>query len=281
VAWRLTRTSAVTAAALVVVATVYLVVTGLHLRAAFDSAGLGECLASGSTSNPCLDAAFALHELARGLGGGQPIVGLLALVPGMLGAFVGAPLVAREIESGTLRLAWTQSVTRRRWLIVRVAVALGLVVSVQAGLSVALGFWRGPLDALQGRLETNAYDVQGVVPVGYAVLTCCVAVVAGVLARRTLVALGIALAGFVVVRLLVATVVRPRLLPTVAVTSDDPRVPFAAVVQQQVDASGATQLLVHPSDQFWPMQLVELGLLLALSAALLALAWHRIRRLSV
>jgi len=31
--------------------------------------------------------------------------------------FIGAPLLAREFEHGTFRLAWTQGISRRRWLL--------------------------------------------------------------------------------------------------------------------------------------------------------------------
>jgi len=55
----------------------------------------------------------------------EAALGLVVLVvPALIGVFWGAPLIARELETGTFRLAWTQSVTRTRWL----AVKLGVVV---------------------------------------------------------------------------------------------------------------------------------------------------------
>src|SRR5689334_3151653 len=53
-------------------------------------------------------------------------IAVLALAPALLGVFWGAPLVARELESGTYRLDWNQSATRGRWL------ATKLVVTVAA-----------------------------------------------------------------------------------------------------------------------------------------------------
>ncbi len=53
--------------------------------------------------------------------GGNPaniFVGLSIAVPALLGLFWGAPMVAREIETGTSQFAWVQSVTRVRWLAV-------------------------------------------------------------------------------------------------------------------------------------------------------------------
>jgi len=37
---------------------------------------------------------------------------LVLAVPLLIGMFWGAPLISREFEAGTFRLAWTQGVTR-------------------------------------------------------------------------------------------------------------------------------------------------------------------------
>ena len=79
-------------------------------------------------------------------------LGVLVLVaPGLIGMFWGAPLVAREFEEGTFRLAWTQSVTRTRWMAVKLAV-VGLASMAAAGLlSLVVTWWSGP--ARPGRPE--------------------------------------------------------------------------------------------------------------------------------
>src|SRR4051812_50063354 len=56
-------------------------------------------------------------------------IAVLAVAPALIGIFWGAPLVARELETGTYRLVWNQSVTRGRWL----ATKLGLSVLAPAG----------------------------------------------------------------------------------------------------------------------------------------------------
>jgi hypothetical protein len=58
------------------------------------------------------------------------------LLPLVIGVFWGAPVLAREFERGTHRLAWTQSVSRRRWLAAKLG-WLGLAVTL-AGLGVGL-----------------------------------------------------------------------------------------------------------------------------------------------
>src|SRR5215467_2497415 len=54
---------------------------------------------------------------------GNHAVGFLVImtlgVPLVLGILCGAPLVAHEFETGTNQFAWTQTITRRRWLAVK------------------------------------------------------------------------------------------------------------------------------------------------------------------
>jgi ABC-type transport system involved in multi-copper enzyme maturation permease subunit len=61
---------------------------------------------------------------------------LVVVTPGVLGLFWGAPLVAGELEAGTFRLAWTQSVTRTRWLAARAGLAVLAGMAVAGVLSV-------------------------------------------------------------------------------------------------------------------------------------------------
>jgi hypothetical protein len=139
-------------------------------------------------------------------------LGVLVLVaPGLLGMFWGAPLVAREFEDGTFRLAWTQSVTRTRWMAVKLAV-MGLASMAAAGLlSLVVTWWAGPLDrAALNQFAT--FDQRGIAPIGYAAFAFTLGVLAGALIRRTLPAMFVTLAVFITVRLAEFTWLRPRLL---------------------------------------------------------------------
>lgn len=285
-AWRLSRSSALATLGLVAVATTFLLWSGHGLRDLFTGSGLAACLGSGPSAD-CSDAAFALYEHTRTLAGGQPVVGFLSLLPGVLGAFLGGPLVAREIETGTLRLAWTQSVTRERWLSTRTLVAAAIVVLGMGALTAALSYWRWPLDQLDGRLEPNAYDVQGLVPTAYAVLALCVGVAVGAVTRRVAVAIGTTLGVVLLLRVVVETAVRPHLMTpvTVSYTGDRPpgldsQLVGAWVLEQRVPRPGSgfpDVVAFHPADRFWPFQLMETGLLLLLAAVALAVAFWWVR----
>jgi hypothetical protein len=126
--------------------------------------------------------------------------------------------MAHELETGTNQFAWTQSITRRRWLVVRTGWLL-LAAAVLAGaVSALVTWWSGPDNALYANaFEANKFDVTDIVPVGYAVFAMALGICAGALLRRTLPALAVTLAGFVALRALIAQSLRLHYMSPVAV----------------------------------------------------------------
>lgn len=147
------------------------------------------------------------------------LAGGFALVPALIGAFWGAPLVARELEQGTHRLVWNQSVPRRRWLAVKLAV-LSAAAALVAGVLGALLTWAAaPVDRVAGdRFSTVLFGARGIAPVGYAVFGLVLGVVAGLVLRRTLPAMAVVFLAVVVVQLAVPNLLRPHYLPPERVT---------------------------------------------------------------
>ena len=102
---------------------------------------------------------------------------VLAVAPAVIGIFWGAPLVARELETGTYRLVWNQSVTRARWLAVKLGFSVLAVAIAVAILTTAISWWAHPIDGAKGgqrgslvsHMTPVAFAMRGVVPVGYAV----------------------------------------------------------------------------------------------------------------
>jgi hypothetical protein len=162
-------------------------------------------------------AAVAVAAAATGRGDGTVRLWLSVLVvavPGLLGVFWGAPLVAGELESGSYRLAWTQDVSRVRWLAVRLAVC-GLAAMAVAGLmSWTVTWWAGPLDRA-GLDQFGSFDSRGIVPLGYAAFAFTLGVLAGLLLRRTVPAMAATLLAFTAARLVFRLLARPSLLPPV------------------------------------------------------------------
>jgi hypothetical protein len=151
---------------------------------------------------------------------------VLAVAPAVLGAFWGAPLVARELEAGTHRLVWTQSVTRRRWLATRLGLALLTAAVTMGVLALAVTWWASPLDGLQSdtrgalpaRLTPVAFGMRGIVPVAYGVFAVALGVALGAVLRRSLAAMAVTLAVYVFVQIAMPAWVRPHLIPPVSET---------------------------------------------------------------
>jgi ABC-type transport system involved in multi-copper enzyme maturation permease subunit len=186
------------------VVTIILAITGPHLVHLYDT-NVATC----ATHGECSTAASAFLQNDRTL---QILLdALVVVVPGTIGIFWGAPLVARELESGTFRLVWTQSVSRARWAVVKLGV-VGLVSLAAAGLlSLMVTWWSSPIDRANASLYTS-FDQRGIVPLGYAAFAFVLGVFSGVLIRRTLPAMATTLAGFVTTRLLFNHFVLPKLM---------------------------------------------------------------------
>jgi hypothetical protein len=209
--WRQFRAQTLAAAGAVAALALYLI----HLRD-----GIGTFVDTrivGCAGEACSDARMGLRSDYDG-----PIlvvVGILLVAPALIGIFWGAPLVARELEERTDRLVWNQSVTRTRWLAVKITV-VGLVAALVTGLlSLALTWSVSRYDAVIGeRFAAHNFDSRNIVPIGYALFAFVLGTVVGMLARRTLPAMAITLFAFAALQILVPAVVREHLMPPVTTT---------------------------------------------------------------
>jgi ABC-type transport system involved in multi-copper enzyme maturation permease subunit len=219
--WRQFRTPALVTGALLLVLLAALALTWTRVTELARVTGYTGCQA-----NACGSAADNfLSSVQVGLPGALYDVGIAALFlfPALVGIFWGAPLVARDLETGTYRMIFSQSVSRRRWLLVKLAVGGG-AAALGAGLvSLVLSRWAQLIDAAQAdRITPLVFPARGIVPIGYAMLAFVVGVTAGLLLRRILTAMVVTL--LVVAGLQVAApfVVRPWLAqPITSVTPLD------------------------------------------------------------
>ncbi len=210
--WMQFRLQALLAIGGLTITAIALALTGPHLAHLYDTT-----VANCSVHGNCSAATAALINDGDKLGIVLRVV--VEVVPALIGLFWGAPLVSRELETGTYRLAWTQ-VTRTRWMVVKLGL-LGLTSMAVAGvLSLMVTWWSSPLDRVRLTPFTS-FDQRGLVPVGYAAFAFVLGVTAGVLIGRTLPAMAAALGGFVAARLIVAHWGRPNMVSPLQITVRD------------------------------------------------------------
>jgi hypothetical protein len=148
---------------------------------------------------------------------------VLAVAPAVIGAFWGAPLVARELEAGTHRLVWNQTVTRTRWLATKLGITALAAATAVGVLTLAVSWWSEPIDGarssthggLPARMTPVTFAMRGIAPVGYAVFAVVLGVTLGIVIRRVLPAMALTLAVFIAVQVAVPLWVRPHLAPPV------------------------------------------------------------------
>jgi hypothetical protein len=196
----------------------------------------------------------------------------LPLVMVLIGALVGAPLVAREVEQRTQLVAWTQSVSRRRWYATKITVlAAGLTL---VGLIAGVANDRVQIPLTRGGLTSSRWPwffSIDLAPAAEAVLAFALAVANGAWLRRTLPAIGAALVGFLTLFLLTGWGVR-SLTPLSRATG-----PRGAPDSSWMIGGGQ----YHPAGQYWPLQFAYVAVMLVFAGALLVVGWRATRRRGV
>jgi len=245
--WRQLRTQLLVAAIGLAVLAAYLIFLGVRIRHDY-LADVINCVPSDCGNSRRL---FTDRYVAP-----VSLLGMLLLaLPGLIGAFWGAPLVARELETRTDRLVWNQSVTRGRWLAVKLALAGAAAVAVTAALSLLLTWNASRYDQWTGnRFAALSFGARNVVPLGYAAFAFVLGVLVGLLVRRTVPAMAITLGVFAVLQIAVPTVIRSHIMPPISST-----VQFSADAMQHAqgfgispDRGASVRGYVMPGT--WPMQ---------------------------
>jgi hypothetical protein len=238
--WRQFRAQAITAAAALAAFTILLGLSASSLTSMYNASGLTSChggTCAGLASN------FLQQVSSTGQGfpllpdGSNPYVILyflsilvILIAPAIVGIFWGAPLIARELETGTYRLAWNQSVTRTRWLTVKLALTGVAAMAVTEGFSLLQAWWAAPIGKAvglggsssiltEGRFGSFVFPTHGITPLGYAAFAFALGVTAGLLIRRPIPAMAVTLAIFAAVQVITPLWIRPNLLPSAQTTA--------------------------------------------------------------
>ncbi|MGW7055518.1 ABC transporter permease [Streptomyces sp. NPDC054887] len=267
-----------------------------------------------SDGGPCSDTFLGFHSAATLLYEYVKNLSLASLLlPVLIGAFVAGPVVARELESGLHRLAWTQSVSPARWFASKLAMAATLATAAalafigvfHLGGGGMFGMWnlRWP--------HRGVYEATGPALVAYCLLAVAVGALTGLLVRRTVAAMAATAAATGAVLLGVGTV-RWDLIPVNTLTgpgsvenstptglpkdvlvvdwgvqnaAGERFFPSECVPEKLYGARCPSDVTVtdwfvdfHPQAHFWYAQLVESAVALALAAAIVYAALRVLRR---
>jgi hypothetical protein len=245
VTWRQQRIALGGVAVFLGALAVWLWIAGLQLHHAYAAAIA--CHPAGSAACQTLIGSFQSTNVI--LKGGF----VLQPVPALIGAFVGPLVLARELETGTFRYAWTQGFGRWRWTLAKL-VMLGAAVAAIAGAFSVLVSWyyqpylatgNGTQFSSPSPLSPGLFDLRGVAFAAWTLAAFAIGALAGMLIRRVVPAIVATLTGYTGLAIVVGNVLRAN---------------------------------YQPASHFWPVQGIEGGGLLALSVLLIAVTVWLVRR---
>jgi hypothetical protein len=243
--WRQFRAQAITAGAILLVLAVVLAITGASLASDYNTAGLNACHLSCPQDATNLLTALRGGALQYMFYGG---ILVMYLAPALIGLFWGAPLLARELETGTYRLAWNQSVTRGRWTLIKLGAGGLASVAVAGLLSLMISWWATPIDTAESyggqglfsnRMTPLLFGARGITPLGYAAFAFALGVTLGVLLRRTIPAMALTLLLFAAVQFLVPAFIRPHLF-----SPDQATAPLNAAYNEMIISGPSNQMTI-------------------------------------
>jgi hypothetical protein len=214
VAWRRYRTVLVAALGVLALFAIFLIIDGERIRSGF------------TTYRSCIPVNSAVCQFAwenfRSSAGNVGLNGaLLLFLPGLIGVFAGAPTLARDLETGTFRYAWTQGVGRTRWAVAVLAPGAVGVAAIMGAFGALVAWHNQPLAAtgITPRLHATAFPVTGLAVAGWALLGFALGVAAGLFWRRVVPAMATAFAAWFGLAFLAAEVLRPNYLAPLRTTS--------------------------------------------------------------
>jgi hypothetical protein len=197
VTWRQHRIALAGVAVFLGALAVWLWIVGRQLHHAYAAATA--CHPAGSPA--CADLITRFNSMNHVLVGGY----VLQAVPALIGAFAGAPVLARELETGTFRYAWTQGIGRWRWTLAKLVLLAVVVAAAAAALGVLISWYYQPYLAAGNQalslnewppLSAGLFDLRAVVFAAWTLAAFAIGGLAGILIRRVVPAMVATMAAY-------------------------------------------------------------------------------------
>jgi hypothetical protein len=204
VTWRQHRFALAGAVALLAAWTLYFWITGLQVHHAYATVTACQPASSAACGQIISNFNFAYGDTALAASV------MLQMVPALIGAFVGGPVLARELETGTFRFAWTLGFGRWRWTLAKL-VPLAIAVAAAAGVfSLLFSWYFQPFfaDGNETPFTPEVFDLRGVAFAAWTLAAFAIGALAGMLIRRVVPAIAAALAAYAVIALAVGLYLR-------------------------------------------------------------------------
>ena len=191
ITWRQHRGATAGVAAVLGLLAVWLWINGTSLHNTYTAA-LACHPASSAVCQNLISNTFSTSASSRFMSNKGPGGVLLQLLPALIGAFVGAPVLARELESGTFRYAWTQGFGRWRWALAKLVLLGGMLAAATAAFGAVVSWYYQPLfstgDQAAGLYQSTPLDtlfaLREVTFPAWTLAAFTIAALAGMLIRR-------------------------------------------------------------------------------------------------
>jgi hypothetical protein len=229
VTWRQHRFALAGVAALLGALAVWLWLAGLQLHHVYAAA-----TACHPASSIACGEMIADFDDTYGRGAAAAAI-MLQAAPALIGAFVGAPVLARELETGTFRYAWTQGFGRWRWTLAKL-VPLAIAVTVAAGaFSLLFSWYFQPFfaDGSQTPLAPMVFDLRGVAFAAWTLAAFAIGALAGMLIRRVVPAIAATLAAYAGLALAAGMFLRQHYAVPLVINTSNLNVPGSAWIMSQ------------------------------------------------
>ena len=231
VTWRQHRLALAGVVAVFGAPAVYLLISGLPMHDAYRA--VTACRPLGSVSCRQVANNFLQTYSQRS----TLTAGVLQAMPALIGAFVGAPVLAREFETGTFRYAWTQAFGRARWTIAKLAPLAVAVTLAAAAFSLLCTWYYQPIIGARGgdsdtsSLAPTIFDLHGVALPAWTLAGFAIGALAGILIRRVTPAMFATIAVWVGLAFLTGAYLRPHY--EAPLVTSNPNTPAGAFVINQ------------------------------------------------